>query len=219
MRIQEIRLKTASIKALQDFYKDILLFEVSQTTENYFTVHAGKTDLVFENMHEEAFYHFAFNIPSNKLEEAYVWLKQRVKLLWLADYRSFIAEFADWHARSVYFYDPAGNIVEFIARFDLKDMVTAPFSPLHIRNVSEIGLVFQQNSFDEKVDQLLHNYPLHYFIKQPPMQQFRAVGDDRGLFIIVPEKRNWYPTQDRLSGIYPLSIRFAVDEKVYFFNE
>ena len=87
------------------------------------TITAGETKLIFEEAQadQNPFYHFAFNIPSNKFEEAYEWAKDKVKLLWLKDYDSFIADFKNWHAKSFYFKDPAGNILEMISRFDLND--------------------------------------------------------------------------------------------------
>ena len=59
------------------------------------------------------FYHYAINIPANKIEEAKDWLSNRVRLLWMEDYKDDIADFVNWHAKSIYFYDPAGNIVVF----------------------------------------------------------------------------------------------------------
>ena len=208
--MKEIRLKTGSIKSLHTFYDHNLLLKNSLSSDgNCFTVYAGETNLVFEESAEDAFYHFAFNIPSNKIDEAYAWTQERVQLLWLEEYESYIARFDDWHARSIYFFDPLGNIVEFVARFDLQDNVNEEFSASQIRNVSEIGLVFPKDSFEKDVGELMKSHSLNYFDKQPPMKHFRAVGDDQGLFIIVPENRNWYPTSDRISRIYPISIRFV----------
>lgn len=216
MQIHEIWLKTSSVRKISDFYKNVLLFNTLPVSmENSTTIHAGKTNLIFENSFEDSKYHFAFNIPANKIEEAHTWLNQRVELLWLDEYGSYIADFDSWHAKSVYFFDPVGNIVEFIARFDLDDIASEAFSPMQIRNVSEIGIVFPQDTFDEDANSLMNDYPIQYFNKQPPMKQFRAIGDDQGLFIVVPEKRNWYPTNDRIAGIYPLTIRFEQNGREY----
>ena len=93
---------------------------------------AGKSKLIFEetDIDVNPYYHFAFNIPSNKFEEAFEWMKQKVELLWLEDYKSYIADFVNWHAKSFYFLDPAGNILELIARFDLNDTVEEKFSSI-----------------------------------------------------------------------------------------
>ena len=88
------------------------------------TVTAGKSSLIFEEADAgvNPFYHFAFNIPSNKFEEAFEWMRQKVELLWLDDYKGYVADFVNWHAKSFYFVDPAGNILELISRFDLNDI-------------------------------------------------------------------------------------------------
>lgn len=114
-------------------------------------------------------------------------MKRKAGLLWLDDYKGYIADFIGWHAKSFYFIDPAGNIPELIARFGLNDTAGEKFSSAHIRYVSEIGLVFPIKRFDSDVNKLLKQYPLVCFDKQQPMPYFRAVGTDEGLFVIVPE--------------------------------
>jgi len=209
MLFKEIILQTKNIDELYNFYKNKLQLNVSQTSSKTISVNAGKTTLIFNqtNNSGKPFYHFAFNIPFNKIEEALQWLKDKVELLWIEDYKNYIAEFTNWSARSVYFLDAAGNIVELIARFDLHDEVNEIFSSHHIRNISEIGIVFSAEQYDEGVNEMMQQCQLEYFSKQPPLKHFRAIGDDEGLFIIVPQQRNWYPTSIA-SEIFPLSVVF-----------
>ena len=138
----------------------------------------------------EPFYHFAINIPSNKIEEAREWLKSKVKLLWMEDYKSDIADFVNWHAKSVYFFDAAGNIVELIARFDLRNETDEMFSSSQFLSINEIGIVFRESDIEQYTEAILTQSQLGYFLKQSPMKQFKAVGDDEGLFIIVTDNRN-----------------------------
>jgi hypothetical protein len=216
MLFKEITLQTKNADALYDFYKNTLQLNIVKPDSKTISINAGKSTLIFEqtNDGEKPFYHFAFNIPSNKIEEALQWLKERVELLWIEDYKSFIAEFTHWNARSVYFLDVAGNIVELIARFDLHDEVDETFSAKHIRNVSEIVIVFNTEQFDARVNELMQQYQLEYFSKQPPMKHFRAIGDDEGLFIVVPDHRNWYPT-NIAGGIFALGVVFENKDKEY----
>jgi hypothetical protein len=162
----------------------------------------------------EPFYHFAINIPANKIEEAKDWLSNKVKLLWMEDYKDDIADFVNWHAKSVYFYDPAGNIVELIARFDLDNNASETFSSHQFLSINEVGLVFSNEHFEKEVMALENLYSLSWFDKQPPLPKFRAMGDDEGLFVIVPEHRNWYPT-DKPSGIFPMIVEFDNQGKSY----
>jgi catechol-2,3-dioxygenase len=215
MLIKELKLQSTNIYALFSFYKELLNMDVIQSY-NVICITAGETKLIFEqtNTKENPFYHFAFNIPSNRFEEAFEWTKKRAVLLWLDDYNSYIADFVNWHAKSFYFKDPAGNILEMIARFDLNNKSDEPFSSKQIRNVSEMGIVFPADSFDEQVDALLKQFSLDYFEKQPPMPQFRAIGNDEGLFILVPENRAWFAT-DNESKIYRSEITFIVKDNLH----
>ena len=214
MILQEIRLQTNRLFPLYHFYKNVLELPVTDDSDAHFTIHAGLSKLIFEKTEDPLDYpnyHFAFNIPSNRIQEAHDWLKERTELLWIEDYQSYITDFRGWNAHSVYFLDPAGNIAELIARADLNDIINEPFSSKHIRNVSEIGVVFPEPGFKRSIEQLLKDHKLEYFSKQPPLEKFCAIGNDEGLFIIVPENRSWYPCKDKPAGIFPMKISFLVE--------
>jgi hypothetical protein len=206
-------MQTNRLFPLYHFYKNVLGLPVTDDSDAQFTIDAGLSKLIFEKTGDPLSYpnyHFAFNIPSNRIQRAHDWLKERTELLWIEDYKSYTADFINWNAKSVYFLDPAGNIAELIARADLNDIVDEPFSSMHIRSVSEIGLVFPEKGFQRSIEQLLKDYKLEYFSKQPPLEKFCAIGNDEGLFIIVPENRSWYPCNDRPAGIFPMEISFLV---------
>jgi len=208
MKVKKLNLQTAYLKTLQEFYSSVLELPIDQPDEKKIDIKIGDSDLIFtETTTGEPFYHYAINIPANKIEEAKAWLSNKVKLLWMDDYKNDIADFVNWHAKSVYFYDPAGNIVEVIARFDLQNSVNQTFSSSQFLSLNEVGLVFTDENFEKEITTLAHSYSLSNFDKQPPLPKFRAMGDDEGLFVIVPENRNWYPTA-KPSGIFPLTAEF-----------
>lgn len=215
MQINRVILQTSALKKLTAFYKTAMGLPVDSKNENETTIRIGSTELEFKQVSAaDPFYHVAINIPANKIEEAKSWLSGRVELIWMDDYKSDIADFVNWHAKSVYFFDPAGNIIELIARFDLANKAVEPFSSEQFLSISEMGLGVKGDEFDKSVSNLLEQYQLSYFAKQPPLPQFRAIGDDEGLFIVVPEKRNWFPT-DKASGIFPMEILFENEGKEY----
>lgn len=217
MLIKELRLRSVNILSLFSFYGEVLEMPAFRSGKGI-TITAGETQLIFDEApaNENPFYHFAFNIPSNKLEEAYLWAKQKADPLWLNDYNGFFADFVSWHAKSFYFKDPAGNILEMIARFDLNDTVEEAFSPAQIRNVSEMGIVFSVKTFDEEVNALMKQFSLNYFDKQPPLRHFRAIGNDEGLFIVVSEDRVWFAT-DNHAKICRTEIIFIKDNNLHKF--
>ncbi len=216
MILKELRLRSCHISELISFYSSVLEMTVIHPDEKSISILAGQSILTFTDTTEtpDPFYHFAFNIPSNKFEEAFQWIKQRSEVLWLEDYKSYVADFVNWNAKSVYFLDPAGNILELIARFDLNNNADELFSSAQFLNISEIGLVFPGEILDTKVGEILDIYRLSYFSKQPPLNHFRAIGDNEGLFIAVAENRNWFATK-MVSAIFPVEVLFINNNYLY----
>ena len=65
----------------------------------------------------------------------------------------------------------------------------------------------KEDQLDKVTQSLLKKYQLSYFDKQPPLTQFKVIGEDKGLFIIVPENRSWFPT-NKTSEIFPMKVKF-----------
>lgn len=217
MQIERLVLYSDHIPELLEFYRNGLDMQV-QAVEQGFRIQLENSVLEFLENNTSIYspsYHFALTIPSNKIEEAAGWLKKRISLLWIPDHDGFVADFKSWNAKSVYFTDPSGNIVEFIARFDLDNPADPPFSSSQISSISEVGLVFPPAHFSEAVDEFMRTYGLSYFNKQPPLEQFRVIGDDSGLFIVVPEYRNWYPSSGKQAAVSPLEVTFRQDDQRY----
>ncbi|HEY5408451.1 MAG TPA: hypothetical protein VIJ92_15260 [Ginsengibacter sp.] len=60
----------------------------------------------------------------------------------------------------------------------------------------------------------MKNFSLNYFDKQPPLPHFRAIGNDEGLFIVVPENRFWFATRSE-AKVYSSEITFTHNNKVH----
>jgi catechol-2,3-dioxygenase len=214
MLLQKISLHTAaSIAEMQDFYTKMLGFVLLNATEDHFEVQAGDTRLAFHTTHlvgKKPFYHFAFNIPTNKVEEAAAWLVangiEPLQIPVEADEDpSTIAEFEAWNARAVYFHDPAGNIVEFIARLDSKYMSLKPFSAQSVISISEIGLACANTK--TYAAELREKYDLTSFTKGTNTEAFWALGADNGLFVLSATSRTWFPTDTQVQH-FPMKIAF-----------
>jgi hypothetical protein len=159
------------------------------STPSSFTLQAGASRLIFElTTAALAAYHFAFNIPRNKILLARDWLTDRVTLLRRNDEEIF--DFASWNAEALYFLDPDGNIVEFIARHDLSNDTAGDFSSDDLLEVSEVGLpVDDVLMLAADVEARLGISPY-----DGPVETFAALGDPRGLFIVSKIGRHWMPT-------------------------
>jgi catechol-2,3-dioxygenase len=132
--------------------------------------------------------HFAVNVPPERFEEAVAWARAQTALL-----QEDVA-FPLWRARAAYYFDPAGNLVELIAR------ERAPGDELLIE-VSEVGLPVED--VGAAADFLEAELGLPHF--SGDRESFSAMGDDRGLFILVPVGREWLFT-DRPSGDAPVAV-------------
>jgi catechol-2,3-dioxygenase len=190
MTIKEISLITNDINGTTTFYTTNLQLPILYQSVNRISFQAGASVLTYEQQTTttQPVYHFAFNIPHNQLDAAINWLQQFTTLLPVPD-NSYIANFESWNANAVYFYDNNGNLLELIARHDLKNDADL----LSVSGISEIGIVTA--SVPEYADQIISMYKLPVFAKQPRMELFTALGDDNGLLIIAAKSRNWFPSQ------------------------
>ena len=213
MKIKELTLYTNNFLAVKDFYGNVLNFALKSESDNFVEFQIQETVLRFkEDKTINPHYHFAFNIPSNKIEEAKKWMNGKAELLPIED-NNYIADFVNWNAKSIYFNDPVGNIVEFIARFDLQNDVVEKFDSLQILSVSEMGIV--TNDVTAFTDNLKNEYKVFDFVKSVNSDSFSAIGDDNGLFIVAVENRNWYPTKVP-SQKSPFEIKFINDAEETF---
>ena len=193
MKLEQIQIQTNNIQKTTAFYQDILGLSIIEKNSKWVTIQAGNSILKFiENSTFDSIYHFAFNIPENKLEEAIEWCKNKVGLIIIED-QNVIANFEAWNANAVYFYDNNGNLLEFISRHDLENASTENFSSKSILNISEIGIVTENPL--ELGNRLIEKQALEFFSKNTNSEVFSALGNDEGLLIMVQPNRNWYPTQ------------------------
>lgn len=191
MKILELAIFTKDPEAAKRFYTKTLGIGLAKEKRHSFTIQAGFSALSFIQKDDVSPYHFAFTIPSNQEAEALAWLKKRVEILKYGE--DEIVDFSHWNAKSIYFYDPDKNIVEFIARKNLPYTSSQNFAGNSLVEISEIGM---------PVDDIENFYRLLYGkyrieIFDGNFNKFCAVGDERGLFIVINKRRkNWFPTDD-----------------------
>jgi catechol 2,3-dioxygenase-like lactoylglutathione lyase family enzyme len=147
--ITSLRLLTTSkISELRNFYTDMLGFTVLDISDGSLSVQTGKSSITFiktDAAEARPFYHFAFNIPENKINKALNWQRMRTPIIHPNPNgpRDAIVNFSHWNAHSIFFLDPAGNLLEYIARHDLKNSADGEFSSKDILYVSEIGFIVE----------------------------------------------------------------------------
>ena len=206
MEIKYLEISAKDLPAQKEFYANVLELPV-KLESSMLEVQAGNTTLMFTQAPSEFIgaYHFAFNIPESQYRAAKKWITSRIPLLrdktGQEDFES-----KSWDSTSLYFLDPAGNVLEFIARHNLKSAAGGDFSSSQILNVSEIGL--PSEDVVGLADQICTKLGLSVF-KQEPNETFTPVGDDNGLFILPIKDRIWMPDSGLPAKLLPVKVRGA----------
>jgi catechol-2,3-dioxygenase len=205
MRVLELTLPTAAIDEQKRFYGERLGLPILADARDELAIGVGATRLrLRRSSRSPSPFHFAVNVPENRFAEAKRWAAERAELI--AHDGSDEFDFAGWNAHSVYFLDADENVLELIARHDLPNASESPFGADSLLEISEVGLsvpdVGETVAFIE--DELGH--PLF----SGDRRGFAAVGDQRGLFIVVPAGHPWFPT-DRATAPSPLTVAVAGD--------
>lgn len=191
MKIKEIILLSDDLNETSRFYSELMGFKISESSTSRITFKAGSSQLTFlSTNNQNCIYHFAFDIPHNKLDEALQWLSAKVDLIEFEGRN--IIDFPAWNAKSLYFYDNNGNVLEFIARFENENESHHSFEGSSIVSISEIAFVTE--NVEKLAKDLIQTHGLTYYFRQLQREDFSVIGDDNGLIIIVSSTRNWFPT-------------------------
>ncbi|HSR50154.1 MAG TPA: glyoxalase/bleomycin resistance/dioxygenase family protein [Acidobacteriota bacterium] len=215
-RILSLELASAApVSQLKEFYHQRLGLPVVKEDSRLLTIQAGETPLTFVHRpqgSDRPFYHFAFNIPENKVLQARRWQMERSSLIPIPprlrdpDFPDDVVHFRNWNAHSVFFLDPAGNVVEYIGRHDLDNAASGSFSSQDILYASEIGLIV------DDVRQMSEHLKKAADVSEYRGRSdvFTALGDESGLLLVMKRGRilNFDPSsQEKAASIFPTSVR------------
>ena len=213
MKIQTLTLLTNNLKEMKEFYHERLQLPLRDDRAKSFSVQIGASILEFKKNNDDTdpFYHFAMNIPRNKFREAKSWIRSITNLNTHNETDEVF--FKNWNAYAVYFTDPAGNIVEFIARqHDSIQKSHSHFNSDQIINISEIGIVTNQvQTIAKQINKIgIEN-------SRQGTEDFSPLGDVEGLFIIVKSNRIWF-FSDQPASFFPVEIKVK-DFGTFIFNK
>ncbi|MBO0322237.1 VOC family protein [Muricauda sp. CAU 1633] len=195
MEIQELKIYTQSLLRQIDFYSKKIGLDVIDMSENQAVFQVGKSKLRMIKSERFHPYHFAINIPCNKEIEALEWLRKRVEIL--TDGIREIQDFKSWNAKAVYFYDPDHNIVEFIARKNLKNERQTDFDAASLLEISEIGMPVSDIETAFNTLYTIANVEKY----DGGFESFCAIGDEHGLFICINKQiKSWFPIGDKANS-------------------
>ena len=203
MKFRELTLQTNCLLETEKFYREKLGLLIDRRSEDFISFQVGVSKLAFVKTKtiKRPTYHFAFSIPNNKLEESITWLEKKIQIIHLET--GPIVKFSNWNARSIYFFDNNGNILEFICRDDLNNYSSDDFSSKSIQSINEVGLV--NDSPIEFCEKIISQINTGFYQEGPVSEMFCALGANSGLLVISSSKRNWFPT-DQLAQFFPLKL-------------
>lgn len=191
MEILNVKLLSNDIPATKIFYRNILGLKIIEDDSSSVSFHAGGSILTFLHVAElQPVYHFAFNIPHNQLNAVLEYLQKSVEIMPVTNKGDLIADFKNWNAKSIYFNDTNGNILECIARFDLNNEKQEFNLHTFILNISEIGFVVKKVP---ETQHMLHQMGIPLYNRGPQEADFSVLGDDNGLIILKDMIRGWMP--------------------------
>jgi catechol 2,3-dioxygenase-like lactoylglutathione lyase family enzyme len=212
--IRRVDLLTATpLAKMREFYHDRMGFRILEENDREISFETGASELHFlltnpklgdgGRGNGEPMYHFAFNIPPDSLLAARAWHMKHAALvapradLRDPDYPDDVWHFRHWNAHSVFFFDPAYNIVEFIARHDLDCLAwgNKDFSVENIAYISEVGFVFDDEGSAKAARGLHDKFELNAY--PHGSQPWWAMGDERGLLLCLARKgQTWGENTD-----------------------
>jgi catechol 2,3-dioxygenase-like lactoylglutathione lyase family enzyme len=204
MQLIDLKLVTPDLAVQAEFYSRVFHFPILSAAADEIEFQAGSSRLTFQQspLPVKGPYHFAFNIPENQFDKAAQWIRQQVALIPdESGQDTFYSE--SWEAHMLYFYDPAGNILELIARHSLPSASHSPFSGLSLLGISEIGIAV--DDVPAKAAAIASRAQTTVY-RESISDTFAAVGDEQGLFIVVKIGRIWFPNTGKAAGPLPLTV-------------
>ncbi len=200
--ILRVKLLATRLDAMAVFYSETMGWPVARRGAAL-VVRAGGTEIVFEPSpgDDAPYYHLAWAIPSNKFSAGKVWLAGRTPILRHPDGRDEF-HFRTARRRAVYFGDPAGNILELIARDDLGDIAAGGFGLGDLLYVNHAGLVVDDMSAAIRtISGSLGLEPT-----APPEPSFTKLGDAYRHVVLVPKDRLWLPKMNRGAEVFAAEV-------------
>jgi len=207
MRIESACLLTGRLEELKQFYTARLGLPLAEEEADAFAVAAGLSMLRFERCGEELqpYYHAAFHIAADRSGEA----AGALAAAGIEPYRfpdgSHTMYSVSWHAASVYYRDPAGNILELIAHEEGPWRNAAGTGPLGIASIAEIGLPVAD--VRGTAAELCEAFGLGAY-RDDGDERFAAIGDAEGMLILSRTGRIWVGS-DREARVFPAAVKLA----------
>ncbi|MGH2318917.1 serine hydrolase [Planococcus sp. SE5232] len=209
---KKVILYTNQLEDMKGFYEYQLGFRIVEEDEASFTLSIGESQLVFRESERAAVYHYALNIPGNQFTLAKWWASERVTL----NRQEGMDEvfYANFDADAFYFQDPAGNVIEFIARRSVDRM--GNFTVDSLLNISEVSITTPYvEEVGERIEEM--DIPVRGN-KGIDAKSLNFLGSGHAYIILVAPKRTWYFSKQK-SETHPLAIELTDGRQITITEE
>lgn len=209
---KKVILYTNQLEDMKGFYEYQLGFRIVEEDEASFTLSIGESQLVFQESERAAVYHYALNIPGNQFTLAKWWASERVTL----NRQEGMDEvfYANFDADAFYFQDPAGNVVEFIARRSVDRM--GNFTVDSLLDISEVSITTPYvEEVGERIEEM--DIPVRGN-KGIDAKSLNFLGSGHAYIILVAPKRTWYFSKQK-SETHPLAIELTDGRQITITEE
>lgn len=208
MRVDEVELSVPDLEASRAFYAGVLQL-AELPADSGLALAAGRTRLTFRAAPAgvRPRYHIAFSVPLARFDAARRLVAARTPLITAGGDEVIIH--VSWDAVAFYFRDPAGSILECIARrAEPADDPSAPEAP-GIGCVCEVGVVV--DDVPAVAATLRGTLGVAPF-RGSEGDTFTALGDEEGLLIVVQRGREWYPSTGLAADPAPLQLTLTLND-------
>ena len=210
MQLNKVTLATNLLAKTKSFYVNLLGARLLSESPQSFSIKIGTSELAFNEINSQhcPLYHFALNIPSNQFQEAKRWVKARLPLN-VEDGKDEVF-FQNIDAHSLYFNDPSGNVVEFIARHSSGDERSDAFTMDSLISIGEINLTTHET---EAIGRQLIEFGIQ------PSADIHSdglifMGSGNAFLLLGKPGRRWY-FSDKLAEQHPIRIEMDSVYTIY----
>lgn len=197
--IKSVLFYTNKLKALKRFYANVLDRDITASDEEKFTVNMGETEITFQQSGVPSSYHFAINIPGNQFSVMKSWMQDKLTLNRAEGMNEIYYSSLD--ADSMYFEDPAGNLVELIGR--RKRDLFGDLTKEAFFDVSEVAIT-TQNMLDVGDELQDIGIPLRHGTDIDP-KTLNYLGRDDTFIVLTPPEWKWRFSKNE-AETHPLEI-------------
>lgn len=210
--IKEATIFVSSFEETKNFYTQLFqgLVTTSSSDEFQLSFLINQLNLKRNHTKEDPFYHFAFLVPYSLFDQAKEFVQSVVPLN-TQDGKDEISFKKGIH--SCYFYDPSGNIVEFIA-MEAVDTDKTTFTVDTIKGLVEMSLVTSdvKETASHLAEAGIFTKPLES-IKE---DNLNFIFTDHTILLLSPIGRTWV-FSEKQATVFPQSI--TVDDTIIEITE